>query len=448
MQYTMMFGPMTSVPGFLRRWLVPPFKHPRAVPIEVTFDITTPQPTRKPVDRPLPRPPAHIPNELILYILQAGYSPDNTEPDHEMLMQCSLVSKDWSVLAQQLLFSDVTLRTEPAYTSFQRAVDRSTPRGCMLGNAVTSLRVTLDPNHPQCLTERAFAQAVTLTPNLVTLRVAVYGQGAPGLDIIGSPAQQRMRRGAPSFDPTTLFILRSGPRIKTLQLSDWSDNPTSLVQLLDIWPSVQSLEICGTPPSLPSPSPEPCPCALQELRINVQMPPSVDVLEWLTYNSKDTLRVLDLKREPEAEMLDYLLGEHSATLESLSIPSAAASKVIINLLECFMLRELRVEKTKTARQIFNTLPVGLEHLALGVHGDVSLQPVLQFIKKTETLKTLTMHLWNGAESHEQLDAVKIACARQGVDLQFTKDIRTFRSISVCRNLLGIDAVAHCFYCFY
>lgn len=388
------------------------------------------------MDRPLPRPPAHLPNELVLAILKAGFSTHDGEPDRRFLQQCSLVSKDWSVLAQQLLFRDVVLRTQPAYAAFKQAVDQATVRGRMFANCVRTMRVTLDHNHPQCLTERAFARAVTLAPKLDTLRVAVYGQGAPGQDIIGSPAEHRMRRGAPSFDDKTLTILRTqGPRIKALHFNDWSDNSTSLVQLLEVWPSIRVLEISGTPPNLPSPAPEPCLSKLEELRFNAQTPPSIEFLKWLTHNSTETLRVLDLRREPSHDTLEYLLGEHSGTLESLSVPSAPAAKVTVNLLGCLALKELRVENTRAARQVFCSLPEGLEHLALGVHENVSLQPVIQFIKKNNTLRTLTMHLWYGAEHHDQLAAVKIACAVRGVDLRISHNLQRFRSTLVCLHFI-------------
>ena len=467
MQYSSFFGPVgpstlgpLSMYSFLRKWfgssnkVSSSFHRPirysnlkkiisyhQAVAHEITLAFTPSQPRRKSVDRPLPRPPAHLPNELVIAILEAGYSTHDGEPDRQFLQQCSLVCKDWSVPAQQLLFRDVVLRTQPAYAAFQQAVDQNTPRACMFANAVKTLRVTLDHNHPQCLTERAFARAVTLAPRLHTLRVAVYGQGAPGQDIIGSPAEHRMRRGAPSFDDKTLDILREqAPRIKSLHFNDWSDNSTSLVQLLQVWPSIRALEISGTPPTLPSPAPEPCLSKLEELHFDAQTPPSIEFLKWLTHNSAETLRVLDLRREPSHDTLEYLLGEHSGTLESLSVPSAPAAKVTVNLLGCLALKELRVENTRAARQIFNALPEGLEHLALGVHEGVSLQPVIQFIKKSNTLQTLTMHLWYGAEHHDQLAAVKIACAVRGVELRISKNLQHFRSTTVCYHTRCPDSM--------
>ncbi|KAI0071027.1 hypothetical protein K474DRAFT_695639 [Panus rudis PR-1116 ss-1] len=420
MQYAIMLGHVSMLPGFLIPWVA--YAQSKAEKHDVTFALTTPSRPRE-APRPAPRPTS-IPNEIALQILEAACYTDRGEPNRELLKQCALVCKDWSVLAQRLLFRDVVLRTQPAYTSFSNAVDRSTPRGRMLGNAVHTLRVTLDHNQPQSLSEHAFACAVNQCPHLQQLRVAIYGQGAPGEDIIGSPASERMQRAAPSFDDVTLALLCSGPQIRNLHFSNWSDNSTSLVQLLNVWPSLKSLTITGNPPSLPSPVPEPCVCSFEELHMTHQRSPSIDFLKWLTHHSQNSLRVLDFGREPSAEILDHLLVEHHGVLESLSVPTCGSPKAAIN--GCLGLRSLRIENADAALGLYKSLPETIEHLAVGIHCDTPLQPVLRRVK-ANTLKTLTLHLWRGAERHPQMNALRIACAVSGVRLQVTKDITVFRS---------------------
>ncbi|KAI0937318.1 hypothetical protein AcV5_005255 [Taiwanofungus camphoratus] len=370
-----------------------------------------------------------MPIEIVMNILETAYHDNDLQCNIELFLNCALVCKDWSFLAQKLLFRHVTLRTQTAYISFQQSVDRSTPRGRMLGDAVQLMRVTLDHNQPYRLCQRSFARAVMLCPNLFELSIALYGQGAPGPGIVGSPDESRMKRPAPSFDKRTLALLRSGPNITALQFSNWSDNSSSLFQLLDVWPSLRFLDISGTPPQLPPASAEVFTCTFEGLRMNFQIAPSVDFMKWLLQKSTTSLRTLEVVREPAPEMLEYVVSEHGAALQSLALPACSSRDGVAILSRCDALRELRIESAWVPPAVYKALPETMEHLALGVDMDTSLQPVVQAIKRSEVLKTVTMHLWLGGEHHPLLNRVKIACAVQGVDLRFTRDIRAFRTVT-------------------
>jgi len=362
-------------------------------------------------------------------ILETAY--DDGEPRSNICLytNCALVCKDWSVIAQKLLFRNVCLRSQTAYIAFQNAVDRSTPRGRMLGDAVQEMQVTMDHNQPYRLCHRSFARAVTLCPNLLQLSIALYGKPGPGEDLVGEPSIDRLKRSAPSFDDSTLAILRTGPSIRSLHFSNWSDNSSTLAQLLNIWPSLKSLVISGTPPRLSSTSPAPFACALEELRMNFQSEPSVDFMKWLLHNSRESLRVLELERDPSPELLEHLLREHAPTLESLALPTCGGHEGVASILQCAALRELRVEGGWTPQGLFSSLPESVQHIAFGVDMDTSLQPVLRTIKKSDALRVVTAHMWHGGERHPHLNALKIACARQGVDLRFTRNVRDFRAIN-------------------
>ncbi|OBZ65203.1 hypothetical protein A0H81_09504 [Grifola frondosa] len=80
------------------------------------------------------------------------------------------------------------------------------------------------------------------------MHLVLYGEGAPSQDIVGFSDASQMKRPAPSFDEHTLALLRSGPCIFMLQLGNWSDNNPSLLQLLDVWAELTSLDISGTLP--------------------------------------------------------------------------------------------------------------------------------------------------------------------------------------------------------
>lgn len=409
------------------------FTAPKAVEHDLSFDLTTSYPPRKmPIRRIMRSPtPVHMPLEVVLSIIEAAYYDEDLEANDALLKNCSLVCKSWSIPAQKLLFSRATIRTQRAYQAFQDAVDRSTERGRMLGNAVVRMRVVLDHNQPYGLSQRSFAHAVTLCPNLYELNLALYGCAAPGEDIVGIPAESRMRRPAPSFDEQTLALLKSGPRITALQFSNWSENQHSVNQLLDVWPTLKSLVISGTPPKLPAASSKPFACALDELRMNFQTPPSVDFMKWLLHNSAHSLRILELEREPSAHLLEYLVDAHGATLHSLALPACGSHEHALAVQKCNELRELKLEGSWASPMVFRKLPEVVQHIALGLDQDTALQPVLEVVKSKDSLKVVTVHIWDGGDQHPQLSALKIACAYHGVELRMTKDIGVFRSMIVC-----------------
>ncbi|KAF9805428.1 hypothetical protein IEO21_09062 [Rhodonia placenta] len=393
-----------------------------------TIDLTTLYPPRD-LTMSLSTNQVRVPLELVMNVLDSAYYDDEPESNVQLFTNCALVCKDWSAIAQKLLFRRVTLRSQTDYIAFQQAVDRSTARGRMLGDAVRSMRVTLDHNQPYYLSQRSFARAVTLCPNMQDLRLAMYGQGSPGHDVVGAPDVNRMKRAAPSFDERTLALLRTGPSIASLQFSNWSDNSSTLFQLLDVWPALKSLAISGVPPQLPNESPQPFPCALDSLRMNFQTPPCIDFMRWLLHNSTDSLRTLELEREPAPDMLRYLLANHAGALQSLAMPTCGGHEGTAAIRQCRALRELRIESPWTPPTLCKALPEAMEHIAFGVDMATPLPPILQMIKRSETLKAVTVHIWHGGESHPQLNALKIACARQGVELMSTTDVREFRSIA-------------------
>lgn len=408
---------------------------PREIEHHVSFDLRTSyrkMPSHPPHRSSRHSTPVPLPLEVVLCIIEAAFYEDH-EPDEDLLKSCALVCRAWSGLAQKLLFSRVTLRTQSACESFSGAVKRSTERGRALGNAVIRLRVVLDHNQPYGLTQQSFGLAFTMCPNLYELNIALYGCAAPGEDVVGIPDITRLRRPAPSFDDQTLSLLKSGPNITALQVSNWSENRHTVAQLLDLWPTLKSLSISGTPPQAPPDSPEPFPCSLEELRMNFQSPPSIDFMNWLLHNSLDTLRILDLEREPPTQLLDYLVNAHGHTLHSLSLPSLNDHTRV--LLKCQQLRELRIEAPGALGKLHKELPETLEHIAFGLDRNTALQPVLEAVRSNDSIKSVTVNLWNGGELHPQFSALKISCAYRGVELRVTSEIQTFRAMTVRAVLL-------------
>ncbi|KAE9401003.1 hypothetical protein BT96DRAFT_919134 [Gymnopus androsaceus JB14] len=401
----------------------------------VSFDLTISHPVQS--KSILPTTPqqsycyaSRIPPEIILLILESAYDDEDVESNNNkgMLRSFALVCRDWALPAQKLLFRHASLNSLADYLAFSSATNRSTERGRVLGDAVRSMRASLDPNQPSSLSQLSFAHAVTLCPNLHALDISLYGCVSPGNDIVGSPDTLRMRRPAPSFDEAALALLKSGPRISTLRFSNWSENRQSITQLLSVWTTLTTLVIGGTAPELPSPVSEPFPCALQELGINFQTCPSVDFFRWLLHNSMDTLCALEVEREPSSpDVLLYLIDTHCATLQSLSLPTCtrATARVIE---KCTRLHGFSVEDGGSFPLALKKLSSRVGHVGFGLNKEMSMQSVLEAVKANESLQAVTVNLWNDGKLHRQLPSLKMACALRGIDLRITHDIRAFRGI--------------------
>ncbi|KAJ3934761.1 MAG: hypothetical protein NXY57DRAFT_992943 [Lentinula lateritia] len=396
---------------------------------DISFDLTIPQ-------TPLSKPtlsiteqckPSRIPLELIMMIMEAAYDEEDIESNKSLLRSLALVCRDWSLSAQMLLFRHITLDSESHYRSFAFATDKSSERGRVLGNAVYSMRASLDPNQPGHLSQLNFAEAVTRCQNLQELSIGLYGCVPPGDDVVGSPDTLRMRRPAPSFDEDAIALLRTGPSITTLRFSNWSENRQSITQLLGVWISLKSLVISGTPPELPSPISAPFPCALGKLRMNFQTSPSVDFLRWLLHNSGDTLRALEFEREPSTAVLHHLIHSHHDTLTSLSLPSCSRATARV-LDKCTSLRNIFVEDAISFPVALKKLSPRVEHIGFGLNKETSMQTVLEAVKTNEFLQVVTVNLRNGGKVHRQLPSLKMTCALRGIRLRIADDVRVFRGI--------------------
>jgi hypothetical protein len=399
---------------------------------DVSFDFTTCDPLRKLPSISSPRLLASnpLPLELVISIIEFACF-NGFEPDESLLRHCALVCRAWSYPAQKLLFSRVTLRTRTACDSFRTAVIRSTNRGRMLGDAVIRLKAVLDHNHPYGLSQHSFGNAFTLCPNLYELNLALYGCAAPGEDKVGAPDIERMRRPAPTFDDNTLSLLKSGPKIAALHFSNWSENQHSLPQLLTVWPTLKALVISGTTPQTPSSITEPLACSLEQLRMNFQTSPSIDFMNWLLHNSSTTLRILEFDRDPSAHFLEYLVDAHDGGLHSLSVTSCLSQQHALAIQKCSQLRELCIENITTSIQIYRKVFGTLEHIALGLDRNTVLQPIIETVRSSNTLKAVTVNVWHGGDQHPQFSTLKVVCAYRGVELRITRDIQAFRLRVVC-----------------
>ena len=408
---------MFSFPFSLSAFLPPAFLNFYDQPKPIQCLPPSPMPTTHSV---------HIPLELVLSFIESASSTVGNEEYMALLRSCSLVCRSWSTAAQKLLFSRVTLRTQKSFESFMSAVDRTSSHGRTLGDAVTSLRVILDHNQPSGLHQHSFALAVTVCPNLHELDISLYGCAEPGNDVVGIPDISRLRRSAPSFDDQTLSLLKSGPVIKALHFNNWSENQHSIFQLLDVWSSLQFLSIGGTLPQHLQDSPPPFPSKLHQVCFNFQTTPSIDFVKWLLHNSVSSLRILEFQRDPCFDLFEYLTNVHGPHLHSISFPSFSSPELALSLQKCNQLRELRTQTPSGSPTVYKHIPDHLEHLALGLDQDTHLTSVIDLVKSRNTLKAITVQVWNGGIRHSLLTPLKIACSYRGVDLHLTNDLNSFR----------------------
>ncbi|TCD67890.1 hypothetical protein EIP91_011824 [Steccherinum ochraceum] len=410
--------------------------HPHVEKHDVSFTLMKPATHPKP-EYTITNPPTsmnipeHIPDEIVLRILESAYDPQDLPSSQSFLASCALVNRDWSVLSQKLLFRHITLRSQASFHSLTDALNPSTARGQMLADAVTGLRVVMDHNQPNAVSPTSFAHIVSLCPRLQELDLSLFGRGLPGHDEVGSPALARMRRTGPLLDEKTLAVLRSGASITRLAFSNWTDDASTLSQLLHVWPSVHTLAITGSPPAMPPQASPAFPCALQDLRINCQRAPSFEFLKWLLQNSTGTLRRVQADRESCAEVLSRVVREHQSSIQSVSLPTCTTREAASSLMQCCDLRQLRVEDARVIMVVCDTLPLSLEHIAFGVHRCTEMKPLLDLISSSHNtgLHAVTLHLYKCGELHNKLDVVRIACALQGISLDIVRDIHEFRSVS-------------------
>jgi len=374
-----------------------------------------------------------IPLEIVLKIIEFSRLDNNYDPDIKLLTSCSLVCRSWSFYAQRLLFSHVRLCSQAAYYSFVYAVDRSTPNGRALGDAVVRMDVDLDVNQPGPLTQASFAQAVIRCPNLRDINLSVYGDRKP-LNGSMSALERSVHRATPSFTNDVLHLLRTGPEISHLHSSNWSGNGDLIVQLLDVWPSLKSLSITGKVPHL-SPALKrrhACyPGALEKFRMNCQVEPSLDFLEWLLHTTAaaKSLRGIELKREPSSLLLEFLVQHHGEQLHMLALPSCATHKHADAIIRCHALQEFRTERAWTLPTVLLHISNGIRHLAFGIDPTMPLHHVVELVKVMDELETVTVNVWHGDCEH-RLAALKMACAFRGIELCITRDICIHRALVV------------------
>ena len=391
-------------------------------------------------------PVTALPAELIHNILQADYLGADGEPDRRLLRASSLICNAWSSHAQHLLFSNVVLRSEHDFHSFRIALS-SQPS---LATAVRSLRVVIDHNQPCGLRLHHLAAVTVLCTRLNDINLALFGD-----DGFCSSAESYNENGTGARPDISTSTARHAGRvslalaealakspIRSFHLSNWSSNSLFLHDILQFLPSLKSLSITGTPPSVPNTlSVYPCNLSLNHLRVNFQASPSVDFLLWLLDNSKGTLTTLDLERVSDLDasigLLDYFATTQGPALQSLILPSCANPTELKHFQRCTNLRVVAFRTPNVSSALFKHFlatadSTPLEEMYICVNRNTSLSPLIEFVRQKESLMSLTVCLW---ETHVRKSlrlwgSLRMACAVRGVELKVVESLSEYKTLIV------------------
>jgi len=387
-----------------------------------------------------------LPAEIIHNILQADYLGADGEPDRRLLCASSLVCNAWSSHAQHLLFSNVVLRSERDFDSFHIALS-SQPS---LATAVRSLRVVIDQNQPHGLCQHHLATVIVLCPRLNDLNLALFGNDSLSGSLEGNnetntgaqPGMNTPTARRPGEISLALAEALAKSPIRSFHLSNWSPNSLFLHDILQFLPSLKSLSITGTPPSVPSTLPAyPCSLSLNHLRVNFQASPSVDFLRWLLENSKGTLVALDLERVSDLDvsigLLDYFATTQGHALESLTLPSCANPTELKHFQRCTNLRAVAFRTPNVSSALFKHLLAAadsthLEEMHICMDKNTSLSPLIELVRQKESLKSLVVCLWEPhvRRSLRLWGSLRMSCAVSGVELKVVESLSEYKALIV------------------
>jgi hypothetical protein len=122
-------------------------------------------------------------------------------------------------------------------------------------------------------------------------------------------------------------ILRAGPVITTLRLTNWSADRSLLNKLLELYhPSLRTLSLHGAPSSFPLLTTLVPTTPLQPLHLALEPPLAPALLDWLINpTNRPHVRAFEFTRRPEHAVLAALLTAHGNTLTALALPTLTAA---------------------------------------------------------------------------------------------------------------------------
>ncbi|KAF9233374.1 hypothetical protein BU15DRAFT_80171 [Melanogaster broomeanus] len=290
----------------------------------------------------------HLPQELVIIILEHGYYTSLEVPDRAFLATCSLVCTSWCAPAQSLLFREAT-----KLQAFTAAVLSPSVRGILLGSAVRSLGISVG------LYELALdAHSVCKLDQVVLAGLKEPGQG-----------------------------------IRALKLLVYGTAWPMLSQLLGIWSRIQFLNVQQYRSTQDWLEREGASVALYELtllgRSNRTSQPAL--LPWLLASSSCSLRILHLDHLPEAGTAARTMLElHAPRLRSLRVHIYNMDSAAF-IRQCTVLEELAINYIPPMAPSASELPPSIEHLFFSVvsRDDMASRFLLETIEVLPKLRVLS-----------------------------------------------------------
>ena len=220
-----------------------------------------------------------------------------------------------------LLFRHVVIRSQAACAAFFNAISSNGLHGKDFVRHVRSLGVTLDPEQPGCLQSLSFARVAALLPGLTTFGLACYSH---------SKTMNSYQRDTEPFlilRDEEVSILRAGPVITTLRLTNWSADRSLFNKLLELYhPSLRTLSLRGAPSSFPLLTTLVPTTPLQPLHLALEPPLAPALRDWLINpTNRPRVRAFEFTRRPEPAVLAALLTAHGNTLTALALPTLTAA---------------------------------------------------------------------------------------------------------------------------
>ncbi|KZT23427.1 hypothetical protein NEOLEDRAFT_1117999 [Neolentinus lepideus HHB14362 ss-1] len=341
-----------------------------------------------------------LPPELVFEILTHLYYNEDGAVDQSSLAACTLVQSEWTEVAQQLLYREVTLSGYgPKHRSdiFHASIDPSTARGKLLGEFVRSIDIPVGYGD-DAYSPTNFVALLRSCPRLYNLSISIMDMH--------------------EFEPKIVYELQelaqtTGPRIRSLRFRRSGVQSPVLYQLLSVWPSIQfllvGLELAAAPP-----------CGkprfrLQELILHRNL--LQDVLEWLLSSSADTLQLLDLRDLPGSRFATYLAKNHCHHIRSLRF--IYSNNIALALIpRCLKLEEVIMHSLPNATWKLK-FPPSLEHLSFrnpAFAKSPTLEHVLGIIPNLPKLRVITGDA--GVRNHKDQRILQRLCEEQGVTLSF------------------------------
>ncbi|KDQ18575.1 hypothetical protein BOTBODRAFT_52564 [Botryobasidium botryosum FD-172 SS1] len=348
-----------------------------------------------------------LPSELVLDILKLIQYDEDGTLDYHGLRNYALVCKRWVWEAQRVLFRHAVLRKWTDVVSFQTALVRSTEKGRYISNAVRSITIRVEDSLPENVSQDDFAQTLLLCPHIHRLNIDLF---------------------IPSFEPTTLALLRNITSLTALDISSYRQTRV-IYQLLDAFRTIEYLHVASPSHDVPSLL-LPLRSKLPNLRWLRVGEGASALLPKILHVSGSKFEILELSSPLPDPLFATVLHTYGPNLRSLRVPEAGT----FALNHCRNLVEFRCD-TISSGAMLRALPTTIRHLEFTATG-LAIQLVLHHIWNScpPNLRVVTCRVEYRDEYHSGLCTLNDRCVSKGIELRchgpYQKNDETSRLLNI------------------